>query len=113
MKYTRTGHIRVKLEAYTPADQRVVQDHEEQSSATIVKLTVTDTGQGMSPQFMRTKVKNRPIHNHLELESDSLFLALHTFQPRELHRPRDWSGSIVGKIHGHYVKWRHQYQVHS
>jgi signal transduction histidine kinase len=56
LKYTRTGHIRVKLEAQSPASQREMQDGEEQASATIVKLTVTDTGQGMSPQFMRTKV---------------------------------------------------------
>jgi signal transduction histidine kinase len=56
LKYTRAGYIRVRLEAHNQPSERTSLDGEEQAPATIVKLTVTDTGQGMSPQFMRTKV---------------------------------------------------------
>jgi signal transduction histidine kinase/CheY-like chemotaxis protein len=54
LKYTRQGFIRVKLEAQSPAKHKG--DARDPPPATIVRLTITDTGQGMSPQFMRTKL---------------------------------------------------------
>ena len=55
LKYTRSGYIRVKLEAQSQRRPPSAQGAEE-STATFVKLTITDTGQGMSPHFMRTKL---------------------------------------------------------
>jgi signal transduction histidine kinase/CheY-like chemotaxis protein len=55
LKYTRTGYIRVKLKAQTTR-RSAPEGGQEETQATLVQLTITDTGQGMSPQFMRTKL---------------------------------------------------------
>jgi signal transduction histidine kinase/CheY-like chemotaxis protein len=55
LKYTRAGYIRVRLEAQTLRRPHLDSSSDE-AQATLVKLTITDTGQGMSPQFMRTKL---------------------------------------------------------
>jgi CheY-like chemotaxis protein len=55
LKYTRKGYIKVKLEAQSTRRTSIAPGAEE-TLATFVKLTITDTGQGMSPQFMRTKL---------------------------------------------------------
>jgi signal transduction histidine kinase/CheY-like chemotaxis protein len=55
LKYTRSGYIRVRLEAHTSKRSSTAPGNDE-AVATSVKLTITDTGQGMSPQFMRTKL---------------------------------------------------------
>jgi signal transduction histidine kinase/CheY-like chemotaxis protein len=54
LKYTRQGFIRVKLEAQNPPKHK--SNSTDSPPATLVRLTITDTGQGMSPQFMRTKL---------------------------------------------------------
>lgn len=54
LKYTRQGFIRVRLEAQSAPKHK--DDAADAPSATTVRLTITDTGQGMSPQFMRTKL---------------------------------------------------------
>lgn len=53
LKYTRKGFIKVRLTAEAPGNR----DHSSnQSTETIIKLQVTDTGQGMSANFLRTKL---------------------------------------------------------
>lgn len=54
LKYTRQGFIRVRLEAHSASRHK--DDPVDAPLATTVRLTITDTGQGMSPQFMRTKL---------------------------------------------------------
>ncbi|TID17716.1 hypothetical protein E2P81_ATG10692 [Venturia nashicola] len=54
LKYTRQGYIRVRLEAQSALRHK--DDPVDAPLATTVRLTITDTGQGMSPQFMRTKL---------------------------------------------------------
>ncbi|KAE9982784.1 hypothetical protein EG328_010648 [Venturia inaequalis] len=54
LKYTRQGFIRVRLEAQSAPRHK--DDPADAPLATTVRLTITDTGQGMSPQFMRTKL---------------------------------------------------------
>jgi CheY-like chemotaxis protein len=59
LKYTRNGHIRVKLErTEAEVENTETQDTGEPTAAPVatVKLTISDTGQGMSAQFMRTKL---------------------------------------------------------
>ncbi|KAF2165157.1 hypothetical protein M409DRAFT_67433 [Zasmidium cellare ATCC 36951] len=57
LKYTRHGHITVSLRVignqFCDGDQAVKFPQEQRS---MVKLTVTDTGQGMSPEYLRTKI---------------------------------------------------------
>ncbi|KAF2431009.1 hypothetical protein EJ08DRAFT_568907, partial [Tothia fuscella] len=54
LKYTREGYIKVKLESTKQASHT----HEggEDAQVTIIRLTISDTGIGMSPHFMRTKL---------------------------------------------------------
>ncbi|QDS77761.1 hypothetical protein FKW77_005006 [Venturia effusa] len=54
LKYTRQGFIRVRLDAQSMPRHK--DDPTDAPLATTVRLTITDTGQGMSPQFMRTKL---------------------------------------------------------
>lgn len=53
LKYTRKGFIKVKLTAERPSE---CDQSSSQSNDTIIKLQVTDTGQGMSANFLRTKL---------------------------------------------------------
>lgn len=49
LKYTKHGHIGVSL--------RVEENHSaEQEKPCIVKLAIQDTGQGISPEYLRTKI---------------------------------------------------------
>lgn len=57
LKYTKHGHITVSLRAVDEQSQdgeHAVKFAQEQRS--VIKLLVTDTGQGMSPEFLRNKV---------------------------------------------------------
>jgi len=56
LKYTRSGYIQVKLEAQSQRRSPTAAHGSDETPSTSVKLTITDTGQGMSPQFMRTKL---------------------------------------------------------
>jgi hypothetical protein len=103
LKYTRAGYIRVRLEAHNQPSERTSQDGEEQAPATIVKLTVTDTGQGMSPQFMRTKV-GYVVGCVWQWFKTNIPQALHTLQSREFDRARNWSWAITSQIYGHHAK---------
>lgn len=51
LKYTSQGYIKVQLTA--EAAQPIT---DADSTTTMIKLTVSDTGQGMSPHFVRTKL---------------------------------------------------------
>lgn len=54
LKYTRNGFIKVKLQARTiPANSNVKSDGIER---TMVTLSIADSGQGMSSEFMKTKL---------------------------------------------------------
>ncbi|TVY41142.1 Hybrid signal transduction histidine kinase B [Lachnellula subtilissima] len=55
LKYTRSGYIRVKLEAQSIPS---IEDGKKAKlpERTLVTLTVTDSGQGMSSDFMKTKL---------------------------------------------------------
>lgn len=55
LKYTRRGFIKVKLEAQRPARSNADEKGDVQST-TMVTLTVTDSGRGISPEYMRTKL---------------------------------------------------------
>lgn len=54
LKYTQRGYIKVKLEARsvaTPASStKTIRER------TMITLTVSDSGQGMSSEFMKTKL---------------------------------------------------------
>ncbi|KAF2655975.1 hypothetical protein K491DRAFT_406427 [Lophiostoma macrostomum CBS 122681] len=50
LKYTKFGFIQVKLEGQD------VQNSESSTIDTSVTITVTDTGQGISPEYLRTKL---------------------------------------------------------
>lgn len=55
LKYTRRGFIRVKLETReTPMTPDI--GGAKSANATSIVLTITDSGSGMSPEFMRTKL---------------------------------------------------------
>ncbi|KAL2063968.1 hypothetical protein VTL71DRAFT_4462 [Oculimacula yallundae] len=54
LKYTRTGSIKIKLEAHP-----ITSEHGSKSGTigkTMVTLTVSDTGKGMTPEFMDKKM---------------------------------------------------------
>ena len=53
LKYTRKGFIKVQLTAEGPEERDQTANH---SRDTLIKLQVTDTGQGMSANFLRTKL---------------------------------------------------------
>lgn len=57
LKYTKHGHITVSLQVgewlSRDESQTVRSAHEQRNT---VKLTVIDTGQGMSPEYLRSKV---------------------------------------------------------
>ena len=53
LKYTRKGFIKVQLTAESPEERDQSANH---SRHTLIKLQVTDTGQGMSANFLRTKL---------------------------------------------------------
>ncbi|KAK3082254.1 hypothetical protein LTS18_010671 [Coniosporium uncinatum] len=55
LKYTQSGFIRVKLESFE-SKQEGAEGLETQRPRTIVKLTVTDSGQGISQEYLRTKL---------------------------------------------------------
>ncbi|KAF2143311.1 uncharacterized protein K452DRAFT_225560, partial [Aplosporella prunicola CBS 121167] len=57
LKYTKVGYIKVKLdvtEVETPAV--VKSDTHETPTSSVATLTVSDTGQGISPQYLKTKI---------------------------------------------------------
>lgn len=57
LKYTKHGHVTVSLRVgeQLPGDQgQTVRSAYEQRNT--IKLTVVDTGQGMSPEYLRTKI---------------------------------------------------------
>ncbi|KXT07107.1 hypothetical protein AC578_2442 [Pseudocercospora eumusae] len=56
LKYTKHGYIKVCLRSIPPTSspEKTVQFAEDTSA--IIKLTVTDTGQGISPEYLRTKI---------------------------------------------------------
>ena len=55
LKYTRSGYIKIKLEArsISPANSNAKNDGIER---TLVTLTITDSGHGMSADFLKTKL---------------------------------------------------------
>ena len=55
LKYTRVGFIKIRLEARSilPGSSNFKNDGIER---TMVTLTITDSGKGMSPEFMKTKL---------------------------------------------------------
>jgi hypothetical protein len=54
LKYTHDGYITVKLEAQTISESTAVKNHD--IGKTLVTLTISDTGRGMSTDFMKTKL---------------------------------------------------------
>ena len=56
LKYTKHGYINVCLRSISQesAADKTVQFAEDKPG--IIKLTVTDTGQGISPEYLRTKI---------------------------------------------------------
>ncbi len=52
LKYTQSGYIKVKLEEIG----RSTSDLQEHENCSIIQLTVEDTGCGISPQFMKSKL---------------------------------------------------------
>ncbi|OCL12002.1 hypothetical protein AOQ84DRAFT_286070 [Glonium stellatum] len=55
LKYTKKGYIKVKLEA-RDVEKSEISVATDRDVSTFVTLTVTDTGQGISPEYMRTKL---------------------------------------------------------
>jgi signal transduction histidine kinase len=55
LKYTQKGFIKVKLEART-SDEGLEESKSQQQQGTKVILTIEDSGQGISPQFLRSKL---------------------------------------------------------
>jgi signal transduction histidine kinase len=55
LKYTHAGYIRIKLEAHaiSPVFSEIDNNPIER---TMVTLTISDTGRGMSSDFLKTKV---------------------------------------------------------
>jgi signal transduction histidine kinase len=54
LKYTTSGFIKIKLEAWPiPAAEM---DKDGVSDKTMVVLTVSDSGRGISPEFLKTKL---------------------------------------------------------
>ncbi|KAJ9638350.1 hypothetical protein H2199_007037 [Coniosporium tulheliwenetii] len=56
LKYTKAGFIIVKLDAEELGTQRTTDKHQRDGVTTQVRLTITDSGQGISPQYMRTNL---------------------------------------------------------
>lgn len=58
LKYTKHGYINVSLRTVGQGSQRGDQavKFDQRDKPTLVKLTVTDTGQGISPEYLRTKI---------------------------------------------------------
>ncbi|KAF2085486.1 hypothetical protein K490DRAFT_46464, partial [Saccharata proteae CBS 121410] len=57
LKYTKQGFIKVKLSAKDlPKDHLVKIDGHEVSASSLVTLTISDSGQGISPEYMRTRL---------------------------------------------------------
>jgi signal transduction histidine kinase len=55
LKYTSRGHIRIKLEAVEMEDMQTPRS-EEPAPRSLVTLTVTDTGRGISSEFLQSKL---------------------------------------------------------
>jgi signal transduction histidine kinase len=55
LKYTHAGYIRIKLEARAISSVVSAIDNNP-SERTMVTLTISDTGRGMSSDFLKTKV---------------------------------------------------------
>lgn len=55
LKYTSRGYVRIKLEA-TDIEEPPTPGGSETSSKAMVVLTITDTGKGISSEFLRSKV---------------------------------------------------------
>lgn len=57
LKYTKHGLISVSLKILEDVDDSQEQAvHFNMEKPIIIKLTVTDTGQGISPEYLRTKI---------------------------------------------------------
>ena len=58
LKYTKHGYINVSLRVVSQGSQRGDQTvkFDQRDKPTLVRLTVTDTGQGISPEYLRTKI---------------------------------------------------------
>ena len=56
LKYTRSGHIKINLEARNIASSIDTGSKTAMGEKTMVTLTVSDSGQGMSSEFMKTKL---------------------------------------------------------
>jgi signal transduction histidine kinase len=55
LKYTQAGYIRIKLEARAISSLVSSVDHNP-IKRTMVTLTISDTGRGMSSDFLKTKM---------------------------------------------------------
>lgn len=57
LKYTKHGYIMVSLQrAHIGHEEAADSRFTEKNKSDIIKLIVTDTGQGMSPEYLRAKV---------------------------------------------------------
>ncbi|OCK80226.1 hypothetical protein K432DRAFT_353414 [Lepidopterella palustris CBS 459.81] len=56
LKYTKRGYIKVKLDAKDAEKKTGANNSQNRDVSTYVTLTVTDTGQGISPEYMRNKL---------------------------------------------------------
>lgn len=55
LKYTQDGYIKVKLAAQSIPNVNSTAKHDK-VDRTMVTLTISDTGRGMSTDFMKTKL---------------------------------------------------------
>lgn len=81
MKYTRRGYIKVKLEARAIAT--TTNSTKTIREKTLITLTVTDSGQGMSSEFMKTKLfmpfsQVCTLHLYLRVLGARLLLLINT-----------------------------------
>jgi signal transduction histidine kinase len=56
LKYTRSGYIKIKLQAQSIAPPIDPGSKTNAKDTTMVTLTISDSGQGMSSEFMKTKL---------------------------------------------------------
>ncbi|EME47584.1 hypothetical protein DOTSEDRAFT_50958 [Dothistroma septosporum NZE10] len=57
LKYTKHGYINVSLRFVSQGSQKdQTVKFDQRDKPTLIRLTVTDTGQGISPEYLRTKI---------------------------------------------------------
>jgi len=88
LKYTNTGYIKIKLEAKAiplSTSTSISSLKHDGVARTMVTLTITDSGQGMSSEFMKTKLF-MPFTQVWILASDLFYLGFATHANINLRR---------------------------